>query len=71
MGWLFRASPGPRGCWVTHGLVAVASGRSLGDGWEPSSVQREMQRSLGAAGTWAVNLRDAEEGRRQAAEAVV
>lgn len=56
---------------MTHGFVAVASGRSLGDGWEPSSVQREMQRSLGATGTRAVNLRDAEEGRRQAAEAVV
>ena len=65
MGRLFRASPGPRGCWVTRGLVAVPdSGRSLGDGWEPSSVQRETERPLGAAGTGAVNLRDAEEGRR-------
>lgn len=50
---------------MTRGLVAVPdSGRSLGDGWEPSSVQRETERPLGAAGTGAVNLRDAEEGRR-------
>ena len=50
---------------MTRGLVAVLdSGRSLGDGWKPFSVQRETERLLGAAGTGAVNLRDAEEGRR-------